>query len=68
MTGPKPLAKITATDAIVRSAYKMGETPLLPLYAASPGAGDAYLGFIVSISTLTGISVCCPIDGDEGLG
>ncbi len=55
MIGPNPFAKITAADAIVRSAYQMGKTPLLPLYAASLGAGDAYLGFIVSISTLTGM-------------
>jgi MFS family permease len=33
----------------------MGKTPLLPLYAASLGAGDALLGFIVSVSTLTGM-------------
>jgi MFS family permease len=33
----------------------MGKTPLLPLYAASLGAGDVLLGFIVSVSTLTGM-------------
>jgi MFS family permease len=33
----------------------MGKTPLLPLYAAALGAGDALLGFIVSVSTLTGM-------------
>ena len=48
-------ASITAADFIVRSAYQMGKTPLLPLYAASLGAGDAFLGFIVSVSTLTGL-------------
>lgn len=55
MIRSRNFAKITAADAIVRSAYQMGKTPLLPLYAASLGAGDAYLGLIVSISTLTGM-------------
>ena len=46
---------ITIADFIVRSAYQMGKTPLLPIFAASLGAGDALLGFIVSVSTLTGM-------------
>ena len=46
---------ITAADLIVRSAYQMGKTPLLPLFAASLGAGDVFLGLIVSVSTLTGM-------------
>ena len=33
----------------------MGKTPLLPLFAVALGAGDAFLGFIVSASTLTGM-------------
>lgn len=46
---------ITAADFIARSAYQMAKTPLLPFFAASLGAGDVLLGFIVSISTLTGM-------------
>ncbi len=46
---------VTLADLIVRSAYQMGKTPLLPIYALALGAGDAYLGFIVSVSTLTGM-------------
>ena len=46
---------ITLADFLVRSAYQIGKTPLLPLFAASLGAGDAFLGFIVSVSTLTGM-------------
>ena len=46
---------ITSADFLVRSAYQMGKTPLLPLFAASLGAGDILLGVIVSVSTLTGI-------------
>jgi len=46
---------ITTADLIVRSAYQMGKTPLLPIFAATLGATDLYLGFIVSVSTLTGM-------------
>jgi len=49
------LLKITLADFIVRSAYQMGKTPLLPLFAASLGASDALLGLIVAVSTLTGL-------------
>ena len=51
----KHFMQITAANLIARSAYQMGKTPLLPLFAASLGAGDAVLGIIVSISTLTGM-------------
>jgi MFS family permease len=46
---------ITTADLLVRSAYQMGKTPLLPLFAASLGAGDVLLGLIVSVSTMTGM-------------
>lgn len=46
---------ITVADFIVRSAYQMGKTPLLPIYAAALGASDIFLGFIVAVSTLTGM-------------
>jgi MFS family permease len=46
---------ITAADFLVRSAYQMGKTPLLPIFAAALGATDAFLGVIVSVSTLTGM-------------
>jgi len=46
---------ITAADFIVRAAYQMGKTPLLPIFAASLGATDALLGLIVSVSTVTGM-------------
>lgn len=51
----RPFLAITAADLIVRSAYQMGKTPLLPIFAATLGASDLYLGFIVSVSTLTGM-------------
>ena len=46
---------IASADFIVRSAYQIGKTPLLPIFAASLGATGAFLGFIVSVSTLTGM-------------
>ncbi len=46
---------ITTADFIARAAYQMGKTPLLPIFAASLGAGEALLGFIVSVSVLTGM-------------
>ncbi|MEE8363751.1 MAG: hypothetical protein V3S18_06755 [Dehalococcoidia bacterium] len=46
---------ITAADLTVRSAYQMGKTPLLPIFAAGLGASDVLLGFIGSVSTLTGM-------------
>lgn len=55
MIRSKAFSYITAADFTVRSTYQMGKTPLLPLYAAALGAGDAFLGFIVSVSTLTGM-------------
>ena len=42
-------------NLVARSAYQMGKTPLLPLFAAGLGASDAFLGIIVSVSTLTGM-------------
>ena len=42
-------------DFIARSAYQMGKTPLLPIFAAALGASGAYLGVIVSVSTITGL-------------
>ena len=54
--GSPALLKISIADFIVRSAYQMGKTPLLPIFAASLGASDALLGVIVSVSTLTGMA------------
>jgi MFS family permease len=55
MLGLPGLLKISAADFIVRTAYQMGKTPLLPLFAASLGANATFLGLIVSVSTLTGM-------------
>ena len=44
-------------DFVARSAYQMGKTPLLPIFAASLGASGAFLGLIVSVSTLTGLAL-----------
>ncbi|MBC8257975.1 MAG: MFS transporter [SAR324 cluster bacterium] len=55
MRGISELFKITAADFLVRTAYQMGKTPLLPIFAASLGANATFLGLIVSVSTLTGM-------------
>ena len=49
------ILNLAAADFIVRTAYQMGKTPLLPLFAAGLGANATFLGFIVSASTLTGL-------------
>ena len=55
MVRSRGFLSVTAADFLVRAAYQMGKTPLLPLFAASLGAGDVLLGFIISVSTLTGM-------------
>ena len=49
------LWRITGADLIVRTAYQVGKTPLMPLFAASVGAGELLVGAIVSVSTITGM-------------
>ena len=49
------LLRISLADFLVRSAYQMGKTPLLPIFAAALGANDVLLGLIVSVSTVTGM-------------
>ncbi|MEM7114436.1 MAG: MFS transporter [Chloroflexota bacterium] len=46
---------VTFADLLARSAYQTGKIPLLPIFAAALGATDAFLGIIVSVSTLTGM-------------
>ncbi len=55
MNKSRNFAYVTFADLVARSAYQMGKTPLLPIFAASLGATGAILGFIVSVSTLTGM-------------
>ena len=61
MKQPFNFIGITGADFIVRSAYQMGKTPLLPIFAMALGATDAFLGFIVAVSTLTGMVLKPPI-------
>ncbi len=49
------LLHITLADFLVRTAYQMGKTPLLPLFAAALGASDVLLGAVVAVSTVTGM-------------
>ena len=55
MRPSKPFLLLMLADFIARSAYQIGKTPLLPIFAAALGASGAYLGAIVSVSTLTGL-------------
>ena len=52
---PRNFLLVTLADFIARTAYQMGKTPLLPIFAASLGASDVFLGLIVSVSTFTGM-------------
>ena len=49
------LFQLSISDFILRTAYQIGKTPLLPLFAASLGASEIFIGYILSISTLTGM-------------
>jgi MFS family permease len=51
----KPFLLLMLADFVARSAYQMGKTPLLPIFAAALGASGAFLGLIVSVSTVTGL-------------
>jgi MFS family permease len=49
------LARIFAADLVLRWAYQMGKSPLLPLFAAALGAAEMMTGLIVAVSTFTGM-------------
>ncbi len=57
MKRSKPFFLLMLADFIARSAYQMGKTPLLPVFAAALGASGAFLGLIVSVSTVTGLAL-----------
>ena len=55
MKRSKPFLNLMLADFIARSAYQMGKTPLLPIFAAALGASGPFLGLIVTVSTVTGL-------------
>ncbi|MDE2820335.1 MAG: MFS transporter [Chloroflexota bacterium] len=55
MKRSKPFLNLMLADFIARSGYQMGKTPLLPIFANALGASGAFLGAIVSVSTITGL-------------
>ncbi|MDE2952802.1 MAG: MFS transporter [Chloroflexota bacterium] len=55
MRRSKPFLNLMLADFIARSGYQMGKTPLLPIFANALGASGAFLGAIVSVSTITGL-------------
>lgn len=54
--------RLFGADLIVRTAYQIGKTPLLPIFAAAIGAGELVIGLIVAVSTCTGM-VLKPVFG-----
>ncbi len=52
---PTGFWNLFAADAVVRTAYQMGKTPVLPMFAAAVGAGELMIGTIVAVSTMTGM-------------
>ncbi|MEQ8815910.1 MAG: MFS transporter [Thalassobaculum sp.] len=52
---PRGFWHLFGADLIVRSAYQMGKTPVLPMFAAAIGAGELMIGTIVAVSTMTGM-------------
>lgn len=57
MKRSRPFLSLMLADFIARAAYQMGKTPLLPIFAAGLGASGAFLGLIVSVSTVTGLAL-----------
>ena len=55
MKRSKPFLYLMLADFLARSGYQMGKTPLLPIFADALGASGAFLGAIVSVSTITGL-------------
>jgi MFS family permease len=52
---PRQFWALFSADFILRSGYQIGKTPLLPLFAAMLGAGEALIGLIAGVSTATGL-------------
>ena len=46
---------LAGMDLLARTGYQMGKSPLLPLFAASVGAGPEIIGLTVAASTMTGM-------------
>lgn len=52
--------ELVGVDVLARTSYGLSRTPLLPLYAASLGAGPALVGAVGAASTVTGIFLKAP--------
>lgn len=57
MRQPAGFWAVFVTDLIVRAAYQMAKSPVLPIFAASLGANKLMIGTIVGVSTLTGTAL-----------
>jgi DHA1 family multidrug resistance protein-like MFS transporter len=60
MTVPRSFALLCLTGACCFISYNMVRMPVLALFAESLGAGPERIGFIVSVSTLTGVCLKLP--------
>lgn len=56
----KSFLALCVVDFAARMSYNMARTPLLPLFAASLGAGKEEIGIVVGASTVTGIFLKAP--------
>jgi MFS family permease len=55
-----PLTRLAAAALFAHTSYAMCRVPILPLYAASLGAGPADIGLLMAMSTLTGVLLKAP--------
>ena len=52
---PRAFAGLLGMDAVARTGYQAGKSPVLPLFAATVGAGPELVGVAVAVSTCTGV-------------
>ena len=54
-SAPSPFNGLCAVGFLARASYALARTPVLPLFALYLGAGPEVIGWVVGISTVTGI-------------
>jgi MFS transporter, DHA1 family, multidrug resistance protein len=59
MNSLNPFMGIYAVGFFARLSYALARSPVLPLFALYFGAGPEAIGWVVGISTVTGISLNC---------
>jgi MFS family permease len=56
----RPLTRLSTSALFAYTSYAMCRVPILPLYAQSLGAGPATVGWVMAMSTLTGVVLKAP--------